>query len=110
MSNQNKSTNNEYDILSILENKPDYSQREIAAEIGLSLGKTNFIIRALVDKGFIKFSNFRRSDNKIAYLYLLTPNGIKERSRLAKFFLKRKIQEYEDLEKQIAELRKEINQ
>ena len=110
MTNHQRQSDNEYDILSVIEKKPDSSQREIAKEIGVSLGKTNFIIKSLIDKGFIKLSNFRRSDNKIAYLYFLTPNGISEKSRLARSFLTRKISQYEDLENEIETLRKEINE
>ena len=73
------------------------------------LGKTNYIIHALIEKGLIKLSNFKRSDNKIAYLYLLTPKGVKERSILAKAFLKRKIDTFEKLQSEIQNLQREIN-
>ncbi len=84
----------EYTILKILEDNPHWTQRQIAKELNLSLGKTNYVIRALVDKGWVKLSNFKRSDNKLGYLYLLTPEGIVEKSILARYFLQRKSEEY----------------
>ena len=69
----------EYIILRILKDNPKITQREMAKELGLSLGKTNYIVRALVDKGWVKLSNFKRSDNKLGYIYLLTPEGVSEK-------------------------------
>ena len=109
MVNQQSKMDSEYNILKILEKNPNLSQREVAKEMGLSLGKTNYIIHALIEKGLIKLSNFKRSDNKIAYLYLLTPKGVKERSILAKAFLKRKIDTFEKLQSEIQNLQREIN-
>ena len=98
-----------YKLLKILQENPDLSQRELAQELGLSLGKTNYCLRALIEKGFIKASNFRNSKNKVAYAYLLTPRGIEERVQATAFFLRRKLAEYEALEKEIEQLRREVN-
>jgi len=84
------------------------SQRELAARLGISVGKTNFLLRALLDRGFVKVENFRRSDNKLGYLYLLTPRGMAEKAQLTREFLFRKEQEYVRLQSQIAALRDEL--
>jgi len=97
-----------YKLLKVLQDNPDLSQRELAREIGLSLGKTNYCLRALIEKGFIKASNFRNSQNKVAYAYLLTPRGIEEKIRATTYFLKRKVTEFEALEKEIEQLRTEV--
>ena len=95
-------------VLRHLESEPRLNQRGLAARLGLSLGKANYCLRALVDKGLIKISNFRRSDNKLAYKYLLTPSGLQEKARLTVSFLKRKQQEYEQLQLEIAQLQAEV--
>lgn len=77
------------------------TQRQLAKELGLSLGKTNYIINALIDKGWVKLSNFKRSDNKLGYLYLITPKGMTEKSILAQNFLARKSKEYNRLKEEI---------
>ena len=84
------SSDSELKILKLLEENPNLTQREVAEELGVSLGKTHYLIRALIDKGFLKLSNFKNSENKIAYLYLLTPKGILQRTELTKAFLSRK--------------------
>lgn len=99
-----------YKLLKILQDNPDLSQRELARKIGISLGKTNYCLRALIEKGFIKASNFRNSQNKVAYAYLLTTRGIEEKVRATAYFLKRKVTEYEALEKEIEQLRSEVKQ
>lgn len=96
-----------YKILKRLEADPDVSQRELAGELGISLGRVNYCVQALVEKGFVKASNFRNSQNKVAYSYLLTPRGLEEKVRATAHFLKRKVAEYEALEKEIDLLRKE---
>ena len=98
----------EYIILKILKDNPKMTQRQMAKELGLSLGKTNYVVRALVDKGWVKLSNFKRSDNKMGYIYLLTPEGIAEKSILAQNFLKRKSEEYNRLKKEIEILKNEL--
>ena len=98
----------EYIILKILKDNPKMTQRQMASELGLSLGKTNYVVRALVDKGWVKLSNFKRSDNKLGYIYLLTPEGLSEKAILAQNFLKRKSEEYNRLKKEIETLKNEL--
>ena len=97
----------EYKILKIFEDNPNATQRQIAKDLNVSLGKTNYIVRALIDRGWIKLSNFKRSDNKLGYIYLLTPKGIAEKSILSQKFLRRKSEEYNRLKKEIEMLKKE---
>lgn len=95
-------------VLKALERNPDITQRELAAQLGLSLGKTNFLINALLDKGAIKMENFRRSDTKLKKIaYLLTPSGIAERLQLTQAYLERKRHEYEILRTEIETLERE---
>ena len=98
----------EYIILKILKDNPKMTQRQMAKELGLSLGKTNYVVRALVDKGWVKLTNFKRSDNKLGYIYLLTPEGVSEKSVLAQNFLKRKSEEYNKLKIEIEMLKNEL--
>jgi len=84
------------------------SQRELAKELGMSLGKTNYCLRAVVGKGWVKVRNFRNSANKAAYLYQLTPKGISAKARITRRFLDRKLEEYERLEQEISQLRNEV--
>jgi len=104
------SSDSELKILKLLEENPNLTQREVAEELGVSLGKTHYLIRALIDKGFLKLSNFKNSDNKIAYLYLLTPKGISQKTELTKAFLSRKKGEYSKLKSEIEELIKELGE
>ena len=94
-------------VLRHLENDPEITQRELAKKLGISLGKANYCLKALIDKGLIKAGNFKNSNNKSAYIYLLTPKGIEEKSRITIHFLKRKIEEYEQLQVEIDQLRRE---
>ena len=96
------------ELLRQLESHPHLNQRGLAERLGLSLGKANYCLRALVRKGLVKMRNFRRSDNKLAYAYLLTPSGMQEKARLTAAFLKRKEQEYERLQDEIARLKAEV--
>lgn len=98
-----------YKILKLLEAQPEISQRELAKNLGVSLGKANFCLKALIDIGLIKASNFRNSQNKLAYMYLLTPSGIEAKSSITLRFLKAKIQEYELLQAEISTLMQEAN-
>ena len=98
----------EYIILKILKDNPKMTQRQMAKELGLSLGKTNYVVRALVDKGWVKLTNFKRSDKKLGYIYLLTPEGVSEKSVLAQNFLKRKSEEYNKLKIEIEMLKNEL--
>ena len=99
-----------YKLLKLLEQNPQATQRELAAELGVSLGKVNYCLKALVDKGHVKARNFKNADNKIAYLYLLTPKGIKAKSRISVAYLQRKMDDYEILRAEIEELRLEVAQ
>ncbi len=96
-----------YKLLKLLEPNPHLSQREVAKELGISLGKVNYCLQALVDKGWIKASNFKNSQNKTAYMYLLTPRGFEEKARVTARFLQIKVQEYEALRAEIELLRHE---
>ena len=96
-----------YKILKRLEADPEISQRELAGELGISLGRVNFCVQALIEKGLIKAKNFRNSKNKKGYAYLLTPRGIEEKAKITVEFLKIKIAEHEALTKEIKNLREE---
>jgi len=98
-----------YKLLSLLESNPRLSQREVARELGVSIGKVNYCLKALVQKGWIKAINFKNSKNKIAYRYLLTPRGIDEKAGVTLRFLQRKIQEYDALRAEIERIRKEAD-
>ena len=93
----------------MIDANPEISQREIAAELGISLGKTNYCLRALTEKGFVKARNFRRSTNKMRYIYQLTPKGLEHKARLTLAFLDRKQREYEALRREIEALSKEAS-
>ena len=97
-----------YQLLSALEQNPRASQRELAAEIGISLGRTNYCLRALIDKGWVKAKNFKNSKNKSAYIYNLTPVGLVAKAQVTRLFLARKQAEYEVLEREIERLRQEV--
>ena len=101
------SEENRYKLLKLLDENPEMNQREIAFALGMSLGKVNFCLKALVEKGWVKVGNFSRSPNKKAYVYLLTLHGIEEKTKVTLGFLKRKQQEYEDLKKEIELLQNE---
>ena len=96
-------------VLRLISAQPDLTQRQLASLLGISLGKTNFIIRAVLGRGWIKVENFRRSNNKIGYIYILTPQGISQRLRLTQTFIARKEWEYEQLRSEIDRLRAEIS-
>ena len=91
-----------------MEASPDLSQRDLAVELGVSLGAVNYCLRALVEKGQVKVRNFRASDNKLRYAYVLTPQGIAEKTRLTGAFLRRKMVEYEELKAEIAAVEAEL--
>lgn len=95
-------------LMRVIAANPRMTQRELSVNLGLSLGKINFLIKAMIEKGFIKADNFKNSNNKIAYLYYLTPRGIEEKSKITYHFLKRKMAEYEKLEIEITQLKKEV--
>ena len=97
-----------YQVFKILETNPAISQRELAEELGVSLGKTNYCLKALIDKGLLKTKNFKNSDNKRAYLYVLTPRGIEAKAKISVRFLARKLAEYEALKVEIEQLKTEL--
>ena len=99
-----------YRLLRLIAAQPELTQRELAREMGVSLGKVNYCVNALIEKGWIKARNFRNSDNKLAYAYLLTPRGIEQKAAVTVDFLRRKVAEYESLKKEIADLRREVGE
>jgi EPS-associated MarR family transcriptional regulator len=96
-----------YRLMRVLESHPEMSQRDVARELGVSPGNVDHCLRALVRKGWLKATDFKNSCNKAAYVYLLTPNGIEEKTSLALRFLDRKIREYDALREEIEEMRRE---
>ena len=94
--------------LKLLEKNPELTQRELAVELGLSLGKTHYVLKSLVDIGLVKVANFQRSDNKWGYAYLLTPRGIAEKAAITVRFLARKQEEFKQLEREIKVLKSEV--
>ena len=96
------------DALRLLADRPELSQRQLSQALGLSLGKTHYVLHALLDRGLVKIENFRRNDNKLAYAYLLTPKGLKAKLQFTRSFLARKEAEFELLQSTIARLRQEV--
>ncbi len=96
-----------FELLRLIEERSALTQREVASSLGVSLGKANYVLRALVHKGLVKVENYRKSDNKSAYLYLLTPRGIRRKAELTRLFLARKVREYEALRLEIERLKRE---
>jgi len=96
-----------YKLMRLLEASPGTSQRELARELGISLGKTNYCLQALVRKGLVKATNFKNSHNKAAYMYLLTPRGVESKATLTMKYLHIKMREYEALRVEIEEVRRE---
>ena len=90
-----------FNVLRKIKSKPEYTQRELAKELGFSLGKLNYCLKALKDKGLIKMKNFEKNPNKINYIYVLTPRGLAEKTKLTFNFMKRKMKEYDELKKEI---------
>ncbi len=97
-------------VLRLLQRNPDLSQRQLSAALGLSLGKTHYVLHSLLDRGLVKAGNFRRSDRKLAYAYVLTPSGLREKLRLTRAFLRRKEAEFVELESTIASLKSELGE
>ena len=98
----------EYRALKILEQHPNLTQRQLAKELGVSLGKTHYLVKSFIDVGWIKLDNFRRNNNKLGYAYLLTPKGIAEKAAITVRFLARKQVEYERLREEIEQLQAEV--
>ena len=97
-------------LLRLIESRPHLTQRQVARELDMSLGKVNYCVKALIDKGWIKARNFRNNKNKLSYAYLLTPRGIEQKAVITLHFLRRKVEEYETLKKEIRDLRREVDQ
>ena len=97
-------------VLKALVDEPKITQRELAAKADLSLGRTNYVLKALVEKGCVKLENFTRNDNKLGYLYLLTPKGVEEKMLLTKAFLARKHAEFDALQAEIEMLEAELKE
>ena len=95
-------------VLRHLEANPEITQRELAREMGVSVGKVNYCLKGLIQKGWIKANNFKNNKNKAAYAYLLTPKGIERKAQITVDYLKRKIHEYESLKQEIAQLKSEM--
>ena len=96
------------EILKLLDAEPQMSQRDLAQAMGVSLGKANYCLKALMEKGLVKFGNFRKNPDKRQYAYLLTPAGLEDKTRITLRFLRRKVAEYEALEKEIEQLRGDL--
>ena len=96
-----KNKDDHFELLRKIQKKPESSQRELAEELGFSLGKLNYCLKALQQKGLIKINNFKKNKNKINYIYVLTPRGIDHRLKLTLKFMKRKMQEYDELKKEL---------
>lgn len=99
-----------HQVLGILESEPEISQRELADRLGISLGRTNYVLKGLLEKGWVKTRNFKNSKNKWAYAYFLTPEGIVEKGRITARYIKRKVQEYESLRKEVEGLREQYGE
>ena len=98
----------EYRALKILEQQPDLTQRQLAEELGVSLGKTHYLVKSLIDVGWVKLDNFQRSNSKWGYAYILTPKGMVEKAAITARFLIRKQREHNELQKEIAQLQEEV--
>ena len=96
-----KKDQDHFDVLRRIEKSPQSTQRELAEKLGFSLGKLNYCLRALQNKGLVKIKNFRKNPNKINYVYVLTPKGISEKTKLTINFMKRKIREYDELKSEL---------
>ena len=97
----NKLNEEDFKILRTINKKSKFTQRELADELGFSLGKLNYCLKALKEKGLVKINNFQKNPNKSNYFYILTPSGIKEKTKLTLNFMKRKMEEYEELKRNI---------
>jgi len=105
---QKNNLESDYRILEVLKKNPNISQRDLAKELGYSLGKVNYLLEALFSRGLLKMDNFIKSNNKIGYMYILTPKGISQRAKITKKFLNRKIKEHEMIQAEINVLREKL--
>ena len=100
--NKKKDNPDHFEILRKLQKNPNSTQRELASSLGFSLGKLNYCLKALQDKGFVKIKNFNKNPNKFNYLYLLTPKGISAKTQLTVNFMKKKMKEYDELKRELS--------
>lgn len=105
----NEENQDQFNVLRTIQNKPESSQRELAKELGFSLGKLNYCLNALVKKGFVKVNNFKKNPNKIGYIYVLTPKGIKKKGILTLNFMNRIMKEYDQLKFEIEKKDKDVD-
>ena len=103
---KNNNVDEEFNLLRLLDKKPDKTQRKIAQELGFSLGKLNYCIKSLKKKGLIKIRNFKNNNNKLYYLYLLTPKGVNKKAKMTLDYLRKKSKEYEELRKELLDINK----
>ena len=96
-----KNNQDHFDVLRKIQKKPNSTQRELAGELGFSLGKLNYWLKALQNKGLVKIQNFKKNPNKVNYFYVLTPAGIAEKTKLTLNFMKRKMKEYDELKREL---------
>jgi len=101
--NNNKDNQDFFDVLRKVSKNPETTQREMASDLGFSLGKLNYCLKALKKKGLVKITNFKKNPNKLNYIYILTPKGISEKTKLTINFMKRKMKEYDELKKELDE-------
>ena len=101
--NNNKDNQDFFDVLRKVSKDPETTQREMASDLGFSLGKLNYCLKALKKKGLVKITNFKKNPNKLNYIYILTPKGISEKTKLTINFMKRKMKEYDELKKELDE-------
>ncbi len=94
---------NQFEVLRKIKSKPNSSQRAMASELGFSLGKLNYCLKSLKEKGLIKIKNFKKNPNKLGYVYILTPKGVSQKTKLTLNFMKRKMKEYDELKSEIEE-------
>ena len=104
-----KKEQDHFEVLRIIQKKPGFSQREVAESLGFSLGKLNYCLQALKEKGFVKIKNFQKNPNKINYAYILTPRGISEKTKLTISFMRRKMKEYDELKNELKKGVKELS-
>ncbi len=100
---EDKDNQDHFEVLRKIQKKPDSTQRELAEELGFSLGKLNYCIKALQKKGLLKLENFKKNPKKINYFYVLTPKGITEKTKLTVNFMKKKMREYDELKKELGQ-------
>tara|TARA_A100001011_G_scaffold349140_2_gene387498 strand:- start:2453 stop:2761 length:309 start_codon:yes stop_codon:yes gene_type:complete len=101
--NNDKNNQDFFDVLRKVSKNPETTQREMASDLGFSLGKLNYCLKALKKKGLVKITNFKKNPNKLNYIYILTPKGISEKTKLTINFMKRKMREYDELKKELDE-------